>query len=318
MKHSTKPTARPRLEALESRDVPSYVVQECPGYGVWRMQDGVVLQHMTFAEASLVAVDSAGDVVGEFPGQGVRLYSNGVWEEITANNAASLAMGYSSEATPSAGTFIHIYVVAQFPGQGLWLYDNFTLLNPPGGNSAHSASWRELTANNAATEGVDTNGHVVAEFRGYGVWFYGDSGWRQLTPSDATSVAVGATLHDPSRVVAEFPGYGVWRIADGGGWQQLTAAEALTVGINASGDVAATFPGQGVWSYTDSDAAAVAGWAPGWKRLTWADAVTVGIDANANVYGLYTRGMASGAVWLDQLGVWKSLPGETTAIGVGG
>src|SRR5437868_6004675 len=119
--------ARPRLEALEGRDVPSFLAAEFPGYGVWRIQDGAGWQQLTAANASQVAADSAGDVVGEFPGQGVWLYSSGAWKQITANNAASLAMAYSYEQTLHSGTFIHIYVVAQFPGQGLWLYDNFTL-----------------------------------------------------------------------------------------------------------------------------------------------------------------------------------------------
>jgi hypothetical protein len=313
-------STRPRLEVLEDRDVPSFMAAEFPGYGVWRCQDGGAWQQLTAANASQVAADSAGDVVGQFPGQGVWLYSSstGVWTQITSNDAASLAMGYSSEPTLHSGTFIHVYVAAQFPDQGLWLYNDFTVIAPPaqGGGTSQSASWQLLTPSNASTEGVDTNGHVVAEFPGYGVWLYGAgiNGWQQLTPSDATSVAIGSTLFDHSRVAATFPGYGVWRFVDTQGWQQLTASDAATVSIGPHGDVAAAFAGYGVWSYLDSSAAAAAGWGGGWIHLTGANASGVGIDANGNVYGLF-----NGGIWFDQVGSWKFLPAApATSIGVGG
>jgi hypothetical protein len=119
----------------------------------------------------------------------------------------------------------------------------------------------------------------VAVFPGWGVWWYTDgNGWRQLTPSDASSVAIGATLYGNSKIVAEFPGDGVWRIEDTGGWVQLTAANAATVGINQYGDVVGQFAGWGVWRYTD----APTGTAPaGWVHLM-DGAALVGIDAAAN------------------------------------
>jgi hypothetical protein len=303
---------KPSLEALESRDVPSYVAAEFPGHGVWLSNTNFMpWTQLTTNNASQVAADSAGDLVAQFPGQGVWLYQGGGWKQLTANNAASLALGYSYEAQRFGAPIIHTYVVAQFPGQGLWLYTEVSGL-------AVASGWQQLTANNASTEGVDTNGHVVAEFPGWGVWFYTDgNGWRQLTPSDATSVAIGSTLYGYSRIVAEFPGWGVWRIVDTGGWVQLTAAEASTVGINQNGDVVGQFPNQGVWRFLDSGAAASAGFALGWGCCAGSDTTLAGIDAADNVFAQFN---GPGVwIWNSVSNYWYFLNGNgASSLGVGG
>ncbi len=299
----------PRLEELESRDVPSYLAAEFPGQGVWRYESTAgTWQQMTAANASQVAADSAGDVAAQIPGQGVWLCQGNVWKQLTTNNASGLALGYSYEAQRIGPPIIHTYVVAEFPGQGLWRYAEISGL-------AVNSGWQQLTANNATTEGVDTNGHVVAEFPGWGVWYYTDgNGWRQLTPSDATSVGIASNLYGYSRVVAEFPGYGVWRFVDTGGWEQLTAANAATVSINQNGDVVGEFSGQGVWRYSDT----ATGTAPaGWSQVM-DDADLVGIDAVGYVYGQFgNRG-----VWYDHVGSpygWQQITGNNAAtFGVGG
>jgi hypothetical protein len=324
MNRHTNRFSRPTLEALERLDVPSYLAAEFPGQGVWLYNSaGGSWQQMTAANASQVAADSAGDVVAEIPGQGVWLYgptdqyANRAWQQITANNASGLAMALRYEPTLHSGTFNNVYVVAEFPGQGLWLYDNFTLSNPPGGYSSHTENWQQLTANNAATEAVATNGQVVAEFPGQGVWIYsnitgGGSQWQQLTPSDASSLAVSGGLYGPATVVAEFPGYGVWRIQEMGGWVQLTAANAATVGINDSGDVVGTFTGSGVWTYSDTGAG---GYNPGWNCLTAADAALVSIDASGNVHGQF----GVDGIWYDHFGYWIcTTANNASSLGVGG
>ena len=177
---------------------------------------------------------------------------------------------------------------------------------------------------------------MVADFKGQGVWFYGTSiysggsnGWQQLTPSDATSLAIGSATVIPSIpspnavpdvVAAAFSGYGVWRLTvdvfgHPGGSAQLTASEASAVNVNPSGDVVAEFPGWGVWSYTDSAAATQAGWATGWNHLTAADATLVGIDADGNVFGQFP----GWGVWYDQVGSWQMLTASNaSSLGVGG
>jgi hypothetical protein len=315
-KHRIAPAARPRLEELEGRDVPSYLAAEFPGYGVWRVHDGT-WQQLTPSDATHVAADSTGDVVGEFPGHGIWLYRNSAWQQINTADCASLALGYSSELTHYDGTHISVYVAAQFPGGGLWLFSDFTIIGGVAGDR-HSAAWMQLTPSNASAEAVDANGHVVAEFPGYGVWFNagGAGGWQQLTPSDACSLAIGSTLYGYDWVVAAFPGYGVWRAVPGfQSWQQLTPSDATAVDINAGGDVTAAFAGSGIWSYLESGAATAAGWNAGWNQLTPADAYAVGIDNNGNVYGAFH----GWGVWYDQVGSWRLLsPSDPTSGSVGG
>ena len=220
------------------------------------------------------------------------------------------------------------YVAAEFPGQGLWHF-HLSSINyaPPGGG------WEQLTANNASSEAVDPNGYVVAEFPGQGVWFYttpgtwqGVGGWQQLTAADASGLAVngidfGFASAKTSMVAAAFSGHGVWRIpilnpAGPGAWQQLTASDASTVSVNASGDVVGEFPGWGVWAYLDSKNAASLGWGTGWNHLTAADASLVGIDDTANIYGQYFYGWG---VWYDQVASWRLLtPSNASSFGVGG
>ena len=90
-------------------------------------------------------------------------------------------------------------------------------------------------------EGRQLLSALAAEFPGHGVWRFEDStGWRQLTPANATQVAVGSD----GNVAAEFPGQGVWRFEDSTGWRQLTPADAKILDMKSNGNVAADFLGQ--------------------------------------------------------------------------
>ena len=129
MNRLTNPSARPSLEALEDRDVPSTLAAEFPGHGVWSYASGTWTQ-LTAADASQVAADSHGDVVGEFPGQGVWLFKDGAWQQINGHDVASLAIAYSFLGTPASGTYTNIYVAAEFPGYGVCRYTDFTRTDP--------------------------------------------------------------------------------------------------------------------------------------------------------------------------------------------
>ena len=162
MNRLTNPIARPTLEVLEDRDVPSTLAAEFPGHGVWSYASGT-WQQLTTNNASQVAADAGGDVVAEFPGQGVWLFSGGTWQQITANNASGLAIGYSTGINDYKEPFGYrmISVVAEFPGQGLWSTASPTTSTA----SRTTPTGSELTANNAATEAIDGNGHVVRTSR---------------------------------------------------------------------------------------------------------------------------------------------------------
>jgi hypothetical protein len=109
----------------------------------------------------------------------------------------------------------------------------------------------------------------VETFAGNGLWRHSDiTGWQQLTPADASNIAVD----DHGNVAAVFFN-GLWRYEDVGGWQRLTPAVPSQVDIAGNGIVAAAFPGNGLWRYGDP---AVAG--GGWQQLTLADPQSFGID----------------------------------------
>ena len=155
--------------------------------------------------ASQVVADSQGDVVAEFPGQGVWLCDAGYqWQQLTANNAASLDASSDFSYDRFHNVYTVIGVVAEFPGQGLWQYTSIT------GAISQPGTWTELTANNASTESVNGGGAVVAEFPGQGVWLTSNGGWQELTAADASSLSITGRIGTTSFLAAEFPGHGVW------------------------------------------------------------------------------------------------------------
>jgi hypothetical protein len=308
--------ARPRLEELEGRDVPTYLAAEFPGYGVWRCQDGGAWQQLTNADATQVAADSRGDVVGEFPGHGVWLYGSGVWRQINYADASGLAIDCDIASDHRLSWFtVTIYVAETFAGHGVWLFhDQTTIDRNSGAILGYIAGVvNELTPSSASALAVNYQGNVLAEFPGYGVWYCQNAGtvWQQWSPSNANSLAMNS-----SYIVAAFPDYGVWRAQPGfQGWQQLTSSDATAVSVNGGGDVTAAFAGYGVWSYLESANAAAAGWSLGWHQLTPADAYAVGIDYRGNVYGAF-RGWGT---WFDQVGSWRRLTiSDASSFSVGG
>ena len=77
MNHRTNLSARPVLEALEDRSVPTFLAAAFPGQGVWGYNDG--WRQLTAANASLVAADPYGHAIAEIPGQGVWLDDGFTW-----------------------------------------------------------------------------------------------------------------------------------------------------------------------------------------------------------------------------------------------
>jgi hypothetical protein len=298
MNRLTNLSARPTLEALEDRDVPSYLAAEFPGQGVWLYNGN--WQQITANNASQVVVDGRGEVVAEFPGQGVWLYSGTGWQQLTANNAASLDMASSFAYDRFHNYYTVTRVVAEFPGQGLWEYASSA------GYYASPGTWTQLTANNASTEAINGGGGVVAEFPGWGVWLYGvGGGWQQLTAAEASSVAISGDMGTASYVVAEFPGYGVWswNSIPGYGWDQLTPSDASSVAVAGGGVVVASFPGYGVWRYADPGTIYPPNHAANWSQLTASEAGMVGLDANDAYFGQFP----GWGIWMDSGGVWQCL-----------
>jgi hypothetical protein len=215
----------PRFEALEDRTVPSTIVADFTGYGLWRY-DTVSRQYQTMGtpDASALAVDHAGGaVVAVFPHYGTYEWThNQGWHRITTVEATHVAVaGYGSD------------VAADFPGYGVYVGD--------GANS-----WHLLTTARSSILDVDAAGDVVGEFPGNGVWLNEgvSHAWKNLTRYDATQVLFVST----GTVLVDVQGYGLNEYTDyDGAWQSLHTPDAYSVsGID--GYLTASFAGYGTYS----------------------------------------------------------------------
>jgi hypothetical protein len=220
------------------------LVAQFAATGVWEFNrtTGAWVQLST-ANASLLAADTQGDVVGMFPGYGVLEYTpaNG-WTLLNGTDATALAMDARGD------------IVARFPGYGV-------------GEYLPAAGWRILTPSNATLLAMDAQGDVAGEFPGYGIQLYRPAaGWTQINGVDASLLAMNAQ----GEVVANFPGYGVGAYLPATGWKLLNGVQAQSLAVDALGNIVAEFQGYGVGEYLP---------AAGWRSLTPADAARVAVTA---------------------------------------
>jgi hypothetical protein len=218
---------RPSLDVLEDRTVPSTVVVDFPGQGLFRYD--TIWQNWQLIngqDPTAMSVDSTtGDVVASFSGVGTALWTPCTgWSMLTGAEAQLLSMSGSDQN-----------IVGEFPGWGVWEFHPTT-------------GWMNLTRCDAYDLVTDAAGNVAGEFSGYGVWYYNAkcNTWGQLTPVDASQVVMA----DVGYVVGEFPNAGVWANYAGGGWWQMNSADAISLaGAGTGGLVAASFAGAGTYSY---------------------------------------------------------------------
>jgi hypothetical protein len=222
------PRAGLRLDALEDRTVPSTVVTDFPGYGLYRYDTSAqTWEQLNGHDAATLAVDSAtGDVVATFRGFGTALWQPSIgWIMLTGADASLLSISGSAQS-----------IVGQFGAAGVWEFHPNT-------------GWFQLTAANSTSVAVDAAGDVVAEFPGYGVWYFTatNASWSQLTAANASQVVFG----DVGYVVGEFPGAGVWDWATSDNtWLQLDNLDAVVLaGTGAGGLVGLSIKGYGTYAY---------------------------------------------------------------------
>jgi hypothetical protein len=216
--------ARPknvRLEVtkLEDRTVPSTLVAEFAGQGVWRHTNNGGWQQLTSANATLVACASDGYVVAEFKNLGAasgvwRFSDTEGWRHLTiATNATILDVDTSGD------------VVGEFQGWGVWRFEDKT-------------NWQQLTPVDATLLAIDRLGHVVGEFTS-GVWLDNGS-WVHLTADHASALEIAGNDY----VVGAFQD-GVYRWMNGQK-QHISFALANSVGIDDNGYVVGSF-NSGIW-----------------------------------------------------------------------
>jgi hypothetical protein len=269
---ATPAAVRPTLDTLEDRTVPTTVVCDFPGQGLYTYLPGAnYWQHINGYDPSAMAVNPfSGDVVATFPGFGTALWKAGGknWQVLTGADASVLSMPWAGHN-----------VVAEFPGYGVWEFRPNT-------------GWAQLTPAEASSLATDVLGNVVAEFPGHGVWLFGASSntWTQMTPADASQVIFA----DAGFVIGEFPGYGVWSDKGGTGWVQMTGADASALAGSGNGGMAtASFTGYGTYAYNVS--------ANTWYLIN-----------TAPNYGLATDGADFAGVFEGDLGLVTSYYGAGT------
>jgi hypothetical protein len=252
------------------------VVGQFGSQGVWEYNRFLsTWVQLTAANASLLAADSLGDVVGEFPGFGVWLFRPAFsWAQINGIDATILTMNANGA------------VAAEFPGFGV-------------GEFVPAFGWRLLTGANASLLSIDDNSAVAGEFQGFGVWLFRPaSGWSQINGVDASLLA----LSPRGDVVANFHGFGVGEFSLATGWHLLNGTEATALAVDRYGDVTATFAGIGVGRYYPTQ---------GWQLLTGANASLLRYDSLNDVIGEFP---GFGAWEFDAFRGWFQLTGADATI----
>jgi hypothetical protein len=237
--------------------------------GVWQYNNATgAWIHLTAANASRLAADSWGDVVGTFPGQGVWLFTPAAgWKLINGVDAGVLTMDVYGD------------VVANFPGFGV-------------GQFVPGVGWSLLTGAQASLLAVDAQGDIAGEFQGLGVWLFQPSaGWKQINGVDASLLGMDAQ----GDVVANFPVAGLSeRSASSGGWTVLNGQQASALAVDFDGRVAAQFAGFGVGLFVPGT---------GWTLLTAANASQLATDD-----GFVVGGFGGQGVWeFDPVRGWIKL-----------
>jgi hypothetical protein len=189
---------------------------------------------------SVVAIDGAGDVTGEFPGAGVWRYTTAFGWTTLPLPAALSGKNASTLAGDTAGD-----VVAEFPGAGVWYY------------TASSISWAQVSTTDVARLSIDATGNVLASsVAGTTYLPVGGSTWQTLSATAATLVAEsgGGGSDAAGDVLAEVPGGGVSRYEPATGFVSLNGGgDASLLASNANGDAVALV-GSNVMRYSDATA----------------------------------------------------------------
>jgi hypothetical protein len=228
-------------------------------------------------------------MVADFQGQGVWVYINKTWQQLSPAEASSVALDDHGD------------VAAAF-GNGVWIF------------YAGAADWQYLTPALPSQIDIAGSGIFVGEFPGNGVWRYGfqGKGWEQLTPANALCISVD----DQGEFVGSFAANGTWILWSNYIWKQLSPAVADQITLAPSGySLAATFPGNGTWSY---EIAFSIWYPPGWHQLTPATATTMAVGYDTAVACAFANGVwLIGGTRITYLAPWQHVgPGLPTQLGM--
>jgi hypothetical protein len=263
--------APPRVEALEERAVPSYMVMDVPNHGIYLVDTNPYGHDSGFIannHADKLAVDSSGDVVADIPGRGVLAWSNGSgsnrgWHQLSRWNATALAI---------AGSGGSYNVAVSFQGQGTYENTGYSSLT-------------QLTSVTATMLGIDTSGNILGEFPRNGVYYHAEYGnWQRVTPYHAHALSYAE-------------GWGVISVTGHGtylgqpaqySWQQISTTTADNVFVDGNGDVLASVNSRPMQIYSSGH------WQNPISGSKWAGMTSDEVGAYFPNQGLYTYNTATG------------------------
>ncbi len=245
-----------------------------PGSGVYVYRSATGFQQIDQSNASLLEVNSNGEVVADFQNYGVWTYTDAAgWTQLTSTDATLLGID-------AAGDVFANFTTAGSNGVKAGV-DRYTV----------GIGWQRLGTANATVLTVDDAGDVFAEYPGAGFWKYTTAtGFYQFNPADASLLAVDG---NGDVLFVDFPNQGVFRYTTGTGYQSLHTPDASLLAVDVAGDAVAQLAGT-LYRYTT---------VTGFKSLNAGNASQLALDAAGDTFAEFP----GYGVWKNSAGVWTRL-----------
>jgi hypothetical protein len=231
--------------------------------------------------------DGAKEVAVDFGANGIYLYNNGSWSQISsANPAGLLAADVDGDNVDE--------LIADLGASGLWLWN--------------AGAWNQLSGVNVETMAagdVDGDGadEIIGDFGSVGLWLYNGGAWSILSGVNVeyvTTANVDGTGGD--EIIGDFGSVGLW-MWNAGAWTILSGVNAdyVTSGKKTGGRyIIGDFDSTGLWM---------------WDAGVWT--ILSSINADYVIAANTTGGPNDGIVgdfgttglWLYNSGTWTILSG---------
>ncbi len=233
--------------------------------------------------------DGADEAAVDFGADGVWMYKQGAWSQLTPSNPESLIPA-NVDADGAAE------IIADLGPAGLWLWN--------------AGGWSQLSAVNVeslAAGDVDADGsaEVAADFAAVGLWLYNGGSWSQLSGANLDHAAM-ANLDGSggAEIIGDFGAIGLW-LWNAGSWTQLSGVDAdfATAGDfdgNGVDDLLGDFGSTGLWLWN----------AGSWTQLSGVDAdYVIAVSGNGLAADAVAGDFGTTGLWNWAGGVWSILSG---------
>jgi len=272
--------------------------------------------------------DGTDELAVDFGANGIYLYDNGAWSQISsANPEALLAADIENDNVDE--------LIADLGVTGLWLWNADAWMQLSGVNVEglaagdvdadgadevvgdfgptglwlwNSGSWAQLSGVNAdqvTTANIDGTGgaEIIGDFGATGLWLWNTGAWTQLSGVNADYVTSGK-LGGTRNLVGDFGPTGLW-LWNAGVWTQLSGVNAdYMITANTDGDtddeIVGDFAATGLW-LCDSGA---------WTILSGVNAdFMIRADVDGNGTDEVVADFGTKGLWLWNTGAWSQQSG---------